>query len=79
MVIWLSGNRLVVLASVTFPGSICVRLILAFNHSPKSTQPGHPFLGIGGKGISKRWGVNRHAARYASPVSSYKLMSGWEL
>jgi len=49
VMVWLSGNRWsrsrgpvwLVLGWVTFAGLIGIRVILVFDESPKSTQPGH--------------------------------------
>jgi len=51
------------------------------NQPPRSTQPGHPSMGMRRCAVStsESWGVNGHTARYTSPVSvvsQCKLVSG---
>ena len=54
---------------------VIVRIIV----ESRSTQPGHPSVGIGAMSTSESWDVNRHTARCTSPVSvvwQCKLVSG---
>jgi len=83
VVVWCSGNTLVsinqvnlrrarlVLGWVTVSGfhSQCGTFILACNQTPRSTQPGHPFVGRRNEYCSHRvvttcgWGVKAGMAR----------------
>jgi len=63
-----TGQAGLVLRWVTLASSFRVRAILVFNQPPRSTQPGHPTVGMVQWVQAKVRGVCRHAAWYGSAV-----------